>query len=500
MRRKTADAERIRQAAATAIKQARASQVAAITFALPSDVPLAPAALGQALAEGLELGAYRYLQHQTGRTAADKHEIASVTVVTAKQVKALAEGIATGQAIAGGTNFARDLVNTPGEMKTPPQAGAAGHRARRAHPQHPASPCTTRCASRPKGFGGILAVGKGSDSPPRFIIMEYGKQLKGVPTICLVGKGLTFDSGGLNIKPAEGMETMKNDMGGSAAVFGVMQTVAELGLPLHVVGLVPSAENMPSGRSYRPGDIVTTLSGKTIEVLNTDAEGRVILSDGLHFAQRYKPAAIVELSTLTGAVIIALGSHATAVMATDQSLADRLVAAGGSQRRQGVAAAAVGRVPPDGEERHRRPEEPGRSRPRAASRLVRSWRRSPASTRSPTSTSPARRGSTRPPSRTTARVAPAPACASSPSSSATSTDPGATQMSSDASGRDRRQEVVLGEDARRHREGREQGAPPGHHVPVPHPRRDGALGGAVVVQHLGHRGRRRAHPEGAAAS
>jgi leucyl aminopeptidase len=160
--------------------------------------------------------------------------------------------------------------------------------------------------------------------------MEYGKQLKGVPTICLVGKGLTFDSGGLNIKPAEGMETMKNDMGGSAAVFGVMQTVAELGLPLHVVGLVPSAENMPSGRSYRPGDIVTTLSGKTIEVLNTDAEGRVILSDGLHFAQRYKPAAIVELSTLTGAVIIALGSHATAVMSTDQSLADQLVAAGGS--------------------------------------------------------------------------------------------------------------------------------------------------------------------------
>ena len=178
-------------------------------------------------------------------------------------------------------------------------------------------------------------MGKGSDSPPRFIIMEYGKQLNGVPTVCLVGKGLTFDSGGLNIKPADGMESMKNDMGGWAAVFGIMQAVAELGLPLHVVGLVPSAENMPSGRSYRPGDIVTTLSGKTIEILNTDAEGRVILSDGLHYAQRYEPAAIIELSTLTGAVIIALGSIATGVMATDQGLADQLVAAGDDHRRQG---------------------------------------------------------------------------------------------------------------------------------------------------------------------
>ena len=121
---------------------------------------------------------------------------------------------------------------------------------------------------------------------------------------------------------------MKNDMGGSAAVFGAMQVVAELGLPIHVVGLVPSAENMPSGRSYRPGDIVTTLSGTTIEILNTDAEGRVILSDGLHYAQRYQPDAIIELSTLTGAVIVALANHASGLMATDQALADGVLAAG----------------------------------------------------------------------------------------------------------------------------------------------------------------------------
>ncbi len=325
--KKTVDSERIRQAAATAIRQARATLVDEVTIGLPSDVSVAATALGQALAEGLELGAYRWFGGRTGLSDAETHNIAAATVLTGKQVKAIGDGIAVGQAIAGGTNFARDLVNTPGVDKTPPQLA---QRAVELGERMPSIQVTVYDEVRleKEGFGGILAVGKGSDSPPRFIIMEYGKQLKGVPTVCLVGKGLTFDSGGLNIKPAEGMESMKNDMGGSAAVFGTMQAVAELGLPIHLVGLVPSAENMPSGRSYRPGDVVTTLSGKTIEILNTDAEGRVILSDGLHFAGRYKPAAIVELSTLTGAVIIALGNVATAVMATDQSLADQLVAAG----------------------------------------------------------------------------------------------------------------------------------------------------------------------------
>ena len=136
-----------------------------------------------------------------------------------------------------------------------------------------------------QGFGGVLAVGKASDSKPRFIIIEYGAELADADR-CLVGKGITFDSGGLSIKPEDGMLNMKNDMGGAAAVFGTMQVAAELGLPVHLVGLVPSAENMISGTPYRPGDVITTLSGKTIEVLNTDAEGRLILSDGLFYAQR----------------------------------------------------------------------------------------------------------------------------------------------------------------------------------------------------------------------
>ncbi len=320
------NAESIRQATATAIRQIRTLQVSDAIVALP-DLPIDAADAGQAAAEGLLLGNYRFLRYRTGMPETETFEISSIALVAAGDVAALAAGVETGTVIGNGVVFARDLVNIPGADKTPPmladQAVALGER-------EPKISVTIFDEVRleEEGFGGILAVGKGSDSPPRFIIMEYGAQLTDVPTICIVGKGLTFDSGGLNIKPAEGMETMKNDMGGSAAVFGIMQAVAGLGLPLHVVGLVPSAENMPSGRSYRPGDCVKTLSGKTIEVLNTDAEGRVILSDGLFYAQRYEPDAIIELSTLTGAVIIALGSFATGVMTTDQGLADGLLAAG----------------------------------------------------------------------------------------------------------------------------------------------------------------------------
>lgn len=319
------DAERVRQASATAIRAVRPFGEASVVLALTDDLPLGGAALGEAVAVGCELGAYRFLRHRTNLTDDDAFEVEEVVVLHADTE--VAAGVAAGQAVARGVLLARDLVNTPGELKTPPkladQAVALGER-------HPAVTVTVLDEQdlADQGFGGVLAVGKGSDSPPRFIIFEYGAELVDAPTVCLVGKGLTFDSGGLNIKPEDGMLWMKNDMGGSAAVFGTVQAVAELGLPVHLVGLVPSAENMPSGRSYRPGDIITTLSGTTVEILNTDAEGRVILSDGLHYAHRYEPDAIIELSTLTGAIIVALANHASGLMATDQALADAVLAAG----------------------------------------------------------------------------------------------------------------------------------------------------------------------------
>lgn len=326
-KREAVSADSIRQAGAIAVQQARTLQVPAVTVGVSGEVPLAPALTAQAFAEGLELGAYRYWHYRTGLTTAQTFAVEKATVFTSSaSEQAVRSGAAVGQTIARGVTFARDLVNSPGYAMTPARLGEEAV----SLGQRLGLKVTVldKAQLAAQGFGGILAVGQGSANEPRFIVMEYGQAGADKPTICLVGKGLTFDSGGLSLKPAEAMDTMKSDMGGSAAVFGAMQVVAELKLPLHVVDLVSAAENMPSSTAYRPGDIIRTLSGKTVEVLNTDAEGRIILADALFYAQRYNPAAIVELSTLTGAIIIALGSHASGLFATDQALADRLSRAG----------------------------------------------------------------------------------------------------------------------------------------------------------------------------
>lgn len=322
-----ASADTIRQAGALAVQQARTLQVAAFTMGASIDMPLTPEVVAQALAEGLELGAYRYWHYRTGLTAAQTFEVQRADLFTSSaNAQAARAGVAAGQIIGRGVEFARDLVNSPGYAMTPARMGdEAVELGQRAGLK---VTVLNKAQLTEQGFGGILTVGQGSANDPRFIVMEYGTAGAGKPTICLVGKGLTFDSGGLSLKPADAMDTMKSDMGGAAAVFGAMQAVAGLKLPLHVVGLVSSAENMPSSTAYRPGDIIKTLSGKTIEVLNTDAEGRIILADALFYAQRYNPAAIVELSTLTGAIVIALGPHATGLFATDQALADKLSRAG----------------------------------------------------------------------------------------------------------------------------------------------------------------------------
>jgi leucyl aminopeptidase len=318
-------AETIRRASATAVKEAQRLKVPAVSIGVNGELPLEPEQTAQAFAEGIELGAYRFWRYRTGLNAVQTFKVGQATVIS-KTSEQTGAGVGRGQAIGRGVNFARDLVNGPGYAMHPP---ALGEEAVKLGKRLGLKVTVLDMAQLiEQGFGGILAVGKGSEHEPRFIIMEYGQAKAGTPTICLVGKGLTFDSGGLSLKPADAMETMKSDMGGAAAVYGAMQAVAELKLPLHVVALVSAAENMPSSNAYRPGDIVKTLSGKTIEVLNTDAEGRIILSDALFYAQRYNPDAIVELSTLTGAIIIALGSHASGMMGTDQALLDKISHAG----------------------------------------------------------------------------------------------------------------------------------------------------------------------------
>jgi leucyl aminopeptidase len=325
-KRDALSAETVRQAAALAVQKAQELQVAAFTMSPAADLPLPPVAGGQAFAEGAELGAYRYQRYKTGLSAEQSFAVTGVTVLTTGAEEELRAGVAAGQAIARGQMYARDLANGPGNDITPAVLGEEALRLGERLGLRVT--VLDKAQLTDQGFGGILAVGQGSANEPRFIVMEHGAAAEGRPTICLVGKGITFDTGGISIKPAENMDNMKMDMGGAAAVFGALQAAAELQLPLHVVGIVCAAENMPSATAYRPGDIVRTLSGKTIEVLNTDAEGRIVLADGLFYAQRYSPAAVVDLATLTGAIMVALGPHAIGMMGTSQELADRILRAG----------------------------------------------------------------------------------------------------------------------------------------------------------------------------
>jgi leucyl aminopeptidase len=179
-----------------------------------------------------------------------------------------------------------------------------------------------------EGMGALLAVARGSEEEPRLIVLEHAGGRKKDRPIVLVGKGLTFDTGGISIKPASGMEDMKYDMSGGAAVLGVMQAVAELALPVNLVGIVPSSENLLSGKAVKPGDVVRTREGKTVEVINTDAEGRLILADALSFARTFDPVALVDCATLTGAALVALGNHASAVLGNDEELIRQLRDAG----------------------------------------------------------------------------------------------------------------------------------------------------------------------------
>lgn len=233
---------------------------------------------------------------------------------------------AEGEVIADAVRTVRDLGNAPGNEITPESLGDRA----RAMASETGVKCTVydmRAIERLK-MGGLLAVNQGSDKEPRFIVLEYEPAKKAKKTVCLVGKGITFDSGGISIKPAEKMEEMKYDMCGAAAVIATLGAVARLRLPVRVIGLIPSTENLPSGSAYKPGDIVRTRSGKTVEVVNTDAEGRVILADALDYAGRYKPDHLLDFATLTGACVVALGHEATGLFANDDALAQKLIESG----------------------------------------------------------------------------------------------------------------------------------------------------------------------------
>jgi leucyl aminopeptidase len=317
--------ERLRQAAGTAVQVLRTARVASFSSALHLSTPL-PEAL-ESVTVGTLLGSYAFEQYKTK----EKDERFSFDEMTLLLTKAGGKKDAVAKVdraviLCRGVELARDLVSHPGNVVT------TGYLADTARELAGRLGLDCRIYEQAEleelGMNALVGVGKGSAEPPRLIVLEYrGPGAEGRPVV-LIGKGITFDSGGISIKPGAGMEEMKTDMAGAAAVLGTMAAAAGLKLPVNLVGIVPTAENMPDGKAYKPGDVLTSLSGQTIEITNTDAEGRLILCDALHFAQRYKPTAMIDLATLTGACVVALGHEASGLMGSDQRLVDALKRAG----------------------------------------------------------------------------------------------------------------------------------------------------------------------------
>ena len=251
----------------------------------------------------------------------------SIAVREQENAAAAKNGVADGVAIANGVELARTLGNRPGNLCTP--ADLAGQ-AQQLKQQHRSlnGEVLERKDMEKLGMGALLSVARGSRQPPKLIVMQYKGSKAGDKPLVLVGKGVTFDSGGISLKPGAAMDEMKFDMCGAASVFGTVSAVAELGLPINLVGIVPATENLPDGDASKPGDVVTSMSGQTIEILNTDAEGRLILCDALTYAKKFDPFVVVDIATLTGACVVALGKHASGLLSNNQDLADELLEAG----------------------------------------------------------------------------------------------------------------------------------------------------------------------------
>ncbi len=253
--------------------------------------------------------------------------LAKVTIYVERTETAQAKsGLVQGEAIAKGVSLAKDLGNLPSNICTPIYLGKLAKQMAKEY-GFKAQVLDVKDVEK-LGMGSFMGVAQGSEEPLRFIVLEHSKGKKSQKPVVLVGKGVTFDTGGISIKGGAGMDEMKYDMCGAASVLGTFKTIGELDLPINAVALVPACDNMPSGKAIKPGDILTSMSGQTIEVLNTDAEGRLILCDALTYAERFDPSVVVDVATLTGACVIALGHHTSAVYSNKDSLAHELVAAG----------------------------------------------------------------------------------------------------------------------------------------------------------------------------
>lgn len=331
------DVESLQQAIARAVQATRKIGAGSICLAL-DDLPLRELSVdrkSQLVAEGLLLANYQFTRYKSASEVKEKAlRGATILVSDDGDLRPAHDGVHRGKIMAQWTCFARDLQNTPANDLTPERLASIARG--KAQSLKPAKGFRMACEIyHRKGIerlnmGALLGVARGSSNEPRFVVLEHkplrtsGSARRPAGAVVLVGKGITFDTGGISIKPSEGLEEMKFDMSGAAAVLAAACAVAELGIPLHFVALLPCAENMPGGHAQRPGDIVRACNGKTIEVANTDAEGRLILADALAYAQRYKPAAVIDLATLTGAIFVALGGTAAGLFGTHARLLSRM--------------------------------------------------------------------------------------------------------------------------------------------------------------------------------
>ena len=287
------------------------------------------AELTESLAEQTVLAAEdaTYVYRETKPSAPAASKLTKIALLHGKDdAKAVKAGLTRGQAIGAGIAVARECANLPPNVATPAYLADQTKALAKSHGIK--VEVLDQKGIEKLGMGSFLSVAKGSDVPPRFIVAKYEGAAKTQAPIVLVGKGITFDSGGISLKPGAGMDEMKFDMGGAASVLGTLRAVVELKPKINLVVLIAACENMPSGRAVKPGDVVTSMSGQTIEILNTDAEGRLILCDALTYAERFKPAAVVDVATLTGACVIALGGVRSGMYASDDELAAALSAAG----------------------------------------------------------------------------------------------------------------------------------------------------------------------------
>ncbi len=335
-RKKDAKLDTVRQAMGTVAKRVRQAGARSFTTPLHGRAMAGTTGLllAQAMVEGTILGGYQFTAYRSDRDKNSK-DLTRVRIIAAGASEAaqIREGARRGLAGAEATMFVRDLCNHPSNVMTPSRIAAEAKRIGKE--RGVMVKVLEQRAVEKLGMGAFLGVARGSHEPPKFIILEYrgpagrasGNGRGSKPTV-LVGKTITFDTGGISLKPAENMEQMKADMTGGAEVLATIRAISRLKLPLHVIGLLPATENMPGGRAIKPGDILTTLSGKTVEVQNTDAEGRLILADGLAYATRLQPKAIIDIATLTGACVVALGQFAIGLLGNDESLTRRVQEAG----------------------------------------------------------------------------------------------------------------------------------------------------------------------------